>query len=140
MAKIILGQRPKSFKRTVKFLQVDGSPGTIDVDYKYRTRTEFGEFADGIRAQMKAADEALLDQVKAQADAGEVIAPLSQATLIKSENETNVGYVMGCIEGWNLDVPFSQAAVEQLANEVPAAITAIIATYRDAITDGRLGN
>lgn len=140
MAKIVLGQRPKSFKRTIKFDMLDGSAGSFTVDYKYRTRTEFGEFADSVRAQMKAADEALLDRVKAQATAGEEVAPLTQADLIRRENANNVAYVMSCIDGWDLDEPFSQAAVEQLADEVPAAVTAIIATYRDAITDGRLGN
>jgi hypothetical protein len=140
MAKIILGQRPKSFKRTVSFKQVDGSPGSIEVDYKYRTRSEFGEFADAVRAEIKAGDEALLEKLKKQASAGEAVKPLTQADILKQEDAINVRYVMGCIEGWNLDVPFDKAAVEQLADEVPAAITAIVAEYRDAITEGRSGN
>lgn len=137
MAKIILGQRPKNFLRTVHFKQVDGSPGQIEVTYSYRTRTEFGAFADSIRDQVKAGDEAMIEKIKALAAEGK---QLSQAEIVAEENATNVAYVMGCIEGWNLDVPFDRAAVAQLADEVPAAITAIIGTYRDAIVEGRLGN
>jgi hypothetical protein len=140
MAKIILGQRPKSFKRTINFLQIDGSPGSMEVDYTYRTRSEFGKFADGIRAQVKADAEAELDKLKALADQKQPIPELTQSELVAHESTTNVRYVMGCIEGWNLDVPFDEAAVAQLADEVPAAVTAIIATYRDAITEGRSGN
>lgn len=140
MAKIILGQRPKSFKRTVNFKQIDGTPGTIEVDYTYRTRTEFGKFTDGIRAQVKAEDEVQLDKIKALAAQKQPIPELTQSEIVARENETNVRYVMGCIGGWNLDVPFDKAAVAQLADEVPAAVIGIIADYRDAITEGRTGN
>ena len=137
MAKITLGQRPKNFTRTVRFTQVDGTPGQMDVTYIYRTRKEFGKFADGIRAQAKVGDETMIDKIKALAAEGKA---LSQEDILAQENAVNVSYVMGCIEGWNLDVEFSADAVAQLADEVPAAVSAIIADYRDAITEGRSGN
>lgn len=140
MAKIILGKRPKSFPRTINFLQVDGSPGSMELTFKYRTRTEFGDFADEIRAGIDAKATAEMDRLKALAADGEPIPELTQAEMLRRETETNVGYIMGCVEGWNLDVEFDRSAVLQLADEVPAAIPEIIGGYRDACVEGRLGN
>jgi hypothetical protein len=140
MAKIILGQPPKSFERTVKFLQVDGTPGEIGVTYKYRDRDEFGKFTDGLRADVKAKGDSEMDKLKKFAETGEPIPELTESQIIAGQNETNVSYIMGCVDGWNLDVAFDRAAVAQLVREVPAAIPAIIGEYRDAITEGRAGN
>lgn len=140
MAKIILGQRPKTFSHTVNFPMLNGEPGSMEVTYTYRTRSEFGKFADEIRDEVKTRAEADLDRIKDLAAKGQPIPELMQAEILERETAINVGYVMRCVEGWNLDVPFDLAAVKQLADEVPAAITSIIAAYRDAITEGRLGN
>jgi hypothetical protein len=140
MAKIILGQRPKSFKRTVKFDQIDGEPGSIEVTFRYRTRKEFGAFADEIVASMKAEAESQLDEVRALAKAGKTIPELTQGAIIGRDLARDVKYVAGCIEGWNLEVPLSPEVIEQLADEVPAAIGAIALMYREASIEGRLGN
>lgn len=140
MAKIILGQRPKSFEHTVSFLQLDGTPGSIGLTYKYRTRPEFAAFADELRAEIAAAHAAELEALKALVAKGGAVADMTQAEILDRETKTNVSYIMRCVDGWNLDVPFDEAAVRQLADEVPAAIPEIIAAYRDAITTGRLGN
>lgn len=140
MAKIILGKRPTNFKRTVTFNQVDGTPGTIDVTFKYRTRKEFGAFADGIVASMKAEIEADLDRLRALGAAGQPIPELTQGAIIDRDLARDAKYVAGCIEGWNLDVELSPEAIAQLADEVPAAIGAICLAYREASTEGRLGN
>jgi hypothetical protein len=140
MAKIILGQRPKGFKRTVNFKQVDGEPGSIEVTFKYRTRKEFGAFADEIVASMDAERAAQLDEIRTLAAAGEQIPPLTQSAIIEHDLARDVKYVAGCIEGWNLAVPLSSEAIEQLADEVPAAIGAIALMYREASIEGRLGN
>lgn len=140
MAKIILGKPPTSFDRTVKFLQVDGSPGQVGVTYKYRDRVQFGEFTDKIVADLQAEHEAEIDKVKDQAKNGLPIRELTESEVLARQNETNVRYIMGCVEGWDLDVPFDKSAVAQLVREVPAAIPAIVGAYRDAITEGRQGN
>jgi len=140
MAKIILGKPPTSFRRTVKFLQVDGSPGEIVATYKYRDRVEFGEFTDGIVAELKAEHEAEMNKIKNLVENDLPVPELTESEVLASQNETNVRYIMGCVEGWDLDVPFDKSAVAQLVREVPAAIPAIVGTYRDAITEGRQGN
>lgn len=140
MAKIILGQRPKNFPGTVHFQMVDGSPGSMDVTYIYRTRSEFGKFADEVHADVKARADADMDRIQALVKEGKPVPEMTQAEILAHQDATNVGYIMGCIEGWGLDVPLTRAAVAQLADEVPAAIAAIISTYREASTEGRLGN
>ena len=140
MAKIILGQPPQSFERTVKFLQVTGQPGQIGLTYKYRDRVQFGEFTDKIRADIKAEAEAEMDALKKLAESGQPMPELTESEILARQNKTNVRYITGCVEKWDLDVPFDEAAVAQLVVEVPAAIPAIIGEYRDAITEGRAGN
>ena len=127
MATIKLGARPKSFKRAVSFPMLDGTTGTIEVSFKYRTRKEFGEFIDGI---MAAAGEQ-----KAAPDA-----PFSMAALMEKTAGANADYVLQVADGWNLDEPLNHANVEQLSDEIPAAVTAIMETYRVLVTEGRLGN
>jgi hypothetical protein len=141
MAKIVLGKRPESFKHTVKFPLLDGTEGSIEITYKYRTRTEFGEFLDQwmeegrlrVEAQQKAEQEARAEGDKpADADA-------TRALQVKIA-ESNADYILRIAEGWNLDVPFSRDSVKQLSDELPAAANGIMNNYRAAIIEGRLGN
>ena len=48
MAKITLGKKPKNFKKTISVQMLDGTTGTGECVFKYRTKKEFGEFIDGI--------------------------------------------------------------------------------------------
>jgi hypothetical protein len=126
MAKIVLGKRPQNFKHTVKFVMLDGTEATIDVTYKYRTRTEYGAFVDEVAAaakQDRGSDE-----------------DFSWARVMEKTGASNAEYVMQAVEGWNLDEEFTLENVQQLADELPGAISAIMDTYRNAITQGRLGN
>ena len=128
MAKIKLGSRPKSFKRIVKVPMLDGSEGSIEVVYKYRTRSEFGVLIDAIT-------EASGLKSKPDDDA-----KFSLADLMEKTKESNADYIFKVAEGWNLDVEFTLANVAQLCDELPGAASAIMETYRIAVTEGRLGN
>ena len=48
---IKLGARPKNFVRTVTFALPEGGEGRIACTYRYRTRTQFGEFVDALIAK-----------------------------------------------------------------------------------------
>lgn len=126
--KIKLGNRPKNFKKTVTFPMLDGTSGSIEVTYKYRTRSEFGTFIDEI---MEAAGE------KKSRDSDD---KFSMAELMEKTAGANADYVLRVLEGWNLDEDLTRENAQQLADELPAAVNAIMETYRVAITEGRLGN
>ena len=128
MAKIKLGTRPKNFKRTVKVQLLDGTEGSIECSYKYRTRTEFGAFIDSI---MEAAG------VKPKADED---AKFSLKELMEKTKDSNADYILQVVDGWNLDEEFTRENVLQLCDELPGAASAIMETYRLATTEGRLGN
>lgn len=127
MAKIKLGARPANFTSVVKFPLLEGGEGSIEVKFKYRTRVEFGKFIDKL---MDAAGE----KPKAEGD------KFSMAVLMEKTAGANADYILDVVDGWNLDEDLTRANVQQLANEIPAAATAIMETYRTATTEGRLGN
>lgn len=128
MAKVVLGQRPKNFKRVVKFDMLDGSKGAIEVSFVYRTRKEFGKFIDELI-------EKTGGSVKPDSDE-----KFSMAELMTKSAGSNAEYILAVIDGWNLDEDLTPATVQQLSDEIPAAANAIMESYRAAITEGRLGN
>lgn len=130
MAKIKLGARPKSFHKEVEFPMLDGTTGKIEMIYKYRTRCEFGAFIDEIMDAAKVAPTT--------DDKGEQT--FSMAALMEKTAGSNADYILRVAEGWNLDEPFDLAHAQQLADELPAAATAIMETYRAAVVEGRLKN
>lgn len=136
MAKIILGKRPKNFKRTISVQMLDGTTGTVECVFQYRTKKEYGEFIDGITEAARAAEKAKETTKTDDAEAK----PFSLAEYLEKSVDAGADYILQILEGWNLDVELSKEAVEDLANEFPGAAAAIIETYRVAVTEGRLGN
>lgn len=128
MAKVKLGARPKNFKRNVEFDMLDGTKGNIECVYKYRTRSEFGAFVDE-----------MVDKAK-PANPDETPKQLSMTEIMEKTKDTNAYYLLKVLDGWNLDEELSRESLQQLADEVPAAVGAMMETYRAAILQGRLGN
>ena len=127
MAKIKLGSAPKAFPSTITVDMLDGTKGSIDVDFKYRTRTEFGAFLDGIfkDAGVKASD----------ADEKVVIADVMART-----RDTNADYLLQVLDGWNLDDELNKGNLQRLCDEFPGVANSIMETYRSAVTEGRAKN
>ena len=122
---IKLGDRPKSFKKSVTFPMLDGTTGVIVVTYKYRTRKEFGAFMDSI-----------IDAPDAQVPKDD----FTMAGLMERTTCSTADYVMKVVDAWSLDEAFTHSNVQQLSDEIPAATAAIMENYRVAINEGRLGN
>lgn len=123
--KIKLGNRPKSFKQIVTFPLLEGGEGAIEVSFKYRTRTEFGAFIDGI-----------FEAAKQEQVSGE----FRMSDLMEKTRDKNAAYLLDVIDGWNLDEPLSRETAEQLCDEIPAAAAEIMEAYRTAIVEGRAKN
>lgn len=135
MAKIKLGARPKHFPAKITVALPEGGEGTIELQFVYRTRVEFGQFVDDLLQAAKVPAPA-----PAAGEAGDQALAFSVREAIERTRDTNADYIMQIVAGWNLDEEFSRAAVVQLCNELPGAALAIIERYRAAITEGRLGN
>ena len=130
MAKIKLGNRPKNFKKTIKVPMLEGGEGTVEISYIYRTRTEFGSFIDSMMNDAGVTPVGSSDEEQ----------KFSLAEALAKTRDTNADYIMKVADGWNLDVEYSRDAVAQLCDELPGAALAIMNDYRQAITEGRLGN
>jgi hypothetical protein len=127
MSKVKLGNRPKSFEKSVKFDMLEGGSAQIKCIYKYRTRAEFGVFIDSLVAESDAKNEVTSEK-------------FSMAELMEKTAGSNAKYLLQVLEGWSLDEDLTLANAQQLADELPAAAAAIMETYRLAVTEGRLGN
>jgi len=140
VSKIVLGKRPEHFTREVRFPMLDGSTGTMEVKFVYRSRKEFAALADEAQATVKATANAEIARLEKAVSDSATIADFSQADLVARQAEFNVDYLMKIIAGWNLDVPFDREALEELVDTLPAAVSAINTAYREALLEGRLGN
>lgn len=126
MSSIKLGAVPKSFKKIVSFPMLDGTTGMIDAEFRYRTRDEFGAFIDQV--------------VKDSGAKPEQVEGLGMAGLMERTTSQNGRYLMDIMVRWNLPDELTLDNARQLANELPAAASALMETYRTAVTEGRLGN
>lgn len=141
--KIKLGDRPKSFKKTVEFKLLDGGIGVIECLYKYRTRKEWGAFVDELVASAKPApaDATTADDVAApQLLPDSASATLGIEALMQKACAANVRYLLQVLDGWDLDGPLNAENLEFVADMYPGAVSAIMETYAGACRDGRLGN
>lgn len=123
---ITLGQRPQDVADVVKFVGLEGADYMIPATFKYRTLTEFGALLDEVFAQP--APESLAD--------GKV----SNKSVRQAQVQASGQYLHMILSDWGLDVPLSLQACIQLADEIPAATQALMARYREIITEGRAKN
>lgn len=130
--KFTLGKRPKHFNVTVTFAVPEGGEASIDMLYRYRTRSEFGQFVDDLARQAGVAPPK---------SASEEDVLFSLQAVLASGNDTNAAYILQIADGWGVpDHEFTLGHVQQLCDEAPGAALAIMARYRAAIVEGRLGN
>lgn len=125
MAKITLGATPKNFKKTVKVTLLDGTQGTIDCTFIYRTVTQYGELIDKLNegGSAKTPEEAV-----------------SLADLFSRNKEKNGDYICQILEDWGMEAAFTPSNAQQLCDEYPGVAAALFEAYRNAIVEGRLGN
>lgn len=125
--KIKLGQRPETFKKTAEFTSLEGELLEVNMTFKYRTRKEFGEFFDKMFAESGQSAPKTVDAAY-------------MTELMSRSGSKNVDYLLDIATGWNLDIEFNRASVEQMCDEMPGAAAAIMQAYYTAITEGRVKN
>ena len=128
MAKITLGTTPKTFKRLpVKFELPDGEEGVINVTFKYKTRSGYGEYLNDLFA---ASGE------KAPTPGADV----DFVALYKKSGAKTAAKLVDEIDSWDFEYPLTSETLEQMQNEIPAGVSALAGALQGACVDGRLGN
>lgn len=128
MAKITLGNTPKTFKRfPVKFKLPDGEDGVIGVTFKYMTRSGYGEYLNGL---FKASGE----------EAPATNADVDFVALYKKTGAKSADKLIEKIDSWDFEYPLTAETLVQLHDEIPAALAALSSALQGACTEGRLGN
>lgn len=118
-----------SFKRAVAIPTPDGSPLTIEFEFKHRTRTEFAKLMDEHIAKVRAATEVEREPGASISDA------------VAEAIQRDVGAVMDVASGWNVDgLAFNADSLTKVIDQYPGAAMAIVTDYRISLTEGRLGN
>lgn len=125
--KVKLGNRPETFVLPVTFPLVEGGEGCIKCEFKYRTKTEFGEFIDQIVSDAKADPATVADE-------------FSMADLMAKTRDKNADYLLEVLKGWDLDAPLNRESAKQFADEYPGGAAEVMEKYRKATVEGRLGN
>lgn len=126
-AKIKLGAQPASFTRSVSFPMLDGSTGSVECKFRYRTRSQFGALVD----EMATASNT---------DVSDITQAGSMERYMAMGSASNARYLLKILDDWSLDQPLAAETAHQLADELPAAVAAIVEAYRAATIEGRLGN
>lgn len=128
--KIVLGKRPESFMHEVTCPLPTGEVGVINVEFYYRTRTEYGEMVSEILKEAK---------VKLEGTAPSDV-DFALARVLERQTASQADHFMKAVKSWDLEAEFSRANVAQLSDEWPGIVLQTIADYGAFCREGRLGN
>ena len=119
-------ERPENFAPfAVKFNDPSGKEASIKTVFKYRTRKEFAALLNDVFGSAE----------KVEGDEIDFVA-LTEKDIGRAADRLIDSLVSWDVEG----VALTKANLAQLADECPAAISAMWTSYRVACTEGRLGN
>jgi hypothetical protein len=153
-----LGQRPAHFPPVdVEGPLPDGTTGTLNVTFVYRTRSEYADFVDSFFQVAPVADSAETATAALQAPAGVLTGAVTDAPVddptdpaalampsasqyLQDETDQRARFLGRCIKAWDLDAPLGLPALRQLVDEMPGIGVAMRERYRLLVTEGRLGN
>jgi hypothetical protein len=123
MAKLALGKAPESFKKVVEITNLYGTKDTIEIEFKYRTRKQYGELIDSIQSSEKSSKKTD-----------------TYVDIITDTDAKTVEFLLSIAKGWDLEEPFNAENVAILVDQFPNATNEINDAYRIAILEGRLKN
>ncbi|NRR28892.1 hypothetical protein HSX11_01720 [Oxalobacteraceae bacterium] len=142
---IKLGKNPKSFKKEVPVVTVDGVTDIVNVTYIYRTRLEFAQLLDERIADGEAALKAA-EAAKASAPEGDdsgittTQPPVSIKEGYLKATKESAETVLQVASGWDLDDPFTVENLQRLEDEFPGTLSDIQMVYQKAVMEHRRKN
>lgn len=126
MAKIVLGNRPETFKRKVKIQLIEGGEAEIIVDFIYRDKKAYGTLLDEHNA---------LRKEKAEADN-----EFSFTGSAEDSIDLDTAFVLKIVKGWDLADALNEDNVRRLLTEFAGAGEALVDSYRLACLEAKRGN
>ena len=127
MAKIVLGKRPETITAFVDIPLVSGEKAKLTVQFKYRTRKEYGAFLNDLYHSADTEKPPEGEKIDFEA-------------LFAKGGEKTVKKLIDAIDSWDFGYDLTVETLLQLQDEIPASIAAFGDAYRGACLEGRLGN
>lgn len=137
MAKIVLGKRPETFKKVVKFPMLNGETGEVACTFRTRTRKEVGALFDRLVAEAVANAEAAYEAAKEGDESPKLP---TQGDMIAAAVDQSAAHILEVLDGWDVDLHLNAENAEKFADEFPQGCIAIMKAYREAVVEGTLGN
>lgn len=128
-AKFKFGATPKSFKKDVEIIMLDGSSSVIEFSFIYRTRPEFAALVD----------ERIAASKKKQ-DVDEDVSDRTVKEWFALADAASADNVLDVVDGWDLDEDLNKESLLRLEAEYPGSLDAIAGTYRQAVAEVRTKN
>lgn len=137
MKKLKLGGNPKTFKKTIDVVLLEGGTSPLEITFKYRTRSAFAALVDENIAKAEAQAEAAQGkEVDPDGKSERITVAENFATVDKARAQ----HVLNIAEGWDLEDAFTEANLLQFEDENPGTLTAIAAVYAQAVAEARVKN
>jgi Phage tail assembly chaperone len=127
MAKLQLGKAPENFKRNLEFTNLQGVKSTIEFDFIYRTRKQYGELMDEITTEVKGKKS---DDDKSK----------TYAATIADVDKREADALLKIATGWDLEEPYNAENLSLLIDSFQGSQQIIFDAYRAACLEGRLKN
>jgi hypothetical protein len=137
--KFQFGAAPDSFKREVEVINIHGAESTIEVEFVYRTKTQFAALADeGLRdakAKLSASKDGEEDQFTIEKISSNFYSEANSRT-----TKEGAEYVMKIAKAWDISEPLSVDSLMKLEDQCAGALQSIATIYAKAINEVRTKN
>lgn len=132
MAKLQLGKAPENFKRSLEFTNLQGVKSSIEFNFVYRTRQQYGALMDEITTEAK--------PKKTDEETEKKAAQKSYAATITDVDKREAEAILKIATAWDLDEPFNLESLSLLIDSFQGSQQIIYDAYRAACLEGRLKN
>jgi hypothetical protein len=137
MKKFVLTAPPETFKRDVIIDMHDGSQASLQIEFKYRSRSEYAQFIDSIIANAKKSAEA--EKPKTE-DESLQDKELTMQEILNQQGDLAIETIMQIAVGWELSDKWNKKSLSELHDKFPGAFNAINNAYSASVVHGQLKN
>ncbi len=136
MKKFVLTTPPETFKREVIIPLHNGEEASLEMEFIYRSRSDYAKFIDEIIANAK---KFTLEAPKTAEGALEA-AEITMQSILSQQDDLAVDTIMKIAKGWELSDKFNKTTLREMQDKFPNAFQAINDAYRLSVVEGKLKN